>query len=49
MFAKSNLAAAILAFMLFCYAQLQGWSPFDNDAHSGNGHGSSSSSRTYHK
>lgn len=50
MFNTINRFAAILAMLLFSYAQFQGWSPFDNDAQShGSSHGSSGSSRTYHK
>ncbi|WP_191090417.1 hypothetical protein [Dechloromonas sp. CZR5] len=47
MFDKFNLIAGIFAVVLFAYAQQQGWSLFDNVANSG--HGSSGSSRSYHK
>ncbi|MBL8404345.1 MAG: hypothetical protein JNL16_07360 [Dechloromonas sp.] len=47
MFDKFNLVAGIFAVVLFAYAQQQGWSLFDNVANSG--HGSSGSSRSYHK
>lgn len=48
MFSKINLAAGILALLLFAHAQNQGWNLFDNvaDSSSGNSRGSS---RTYHK
>jgi hypothetical protein len=47
MFDKFNLVAGIFAVLLFAYAQQQGWNLFDNEANSG--HGSSGSSRSYHK
>lgn len=47
MFKKFNLAAAILALLLFSYAQHQGWSQFDNVANSSRG--GSSGGRVYHK
>ena len=47
MFDKANLAAGILAVLVFAYAQQQGWNLFDNVANFG--HGSSGSSRSYHK
>lgn len=47
MFDKFNIAAGICAVLLFAYAQQQGWNAFDNVANSG--HGSSGSSRSYHK
>ncbi len=47
MFDKFNLVAGIFAVALFAFAQQQGWSLFDNVANSG--HGSSGSSRSYHK
>jgi hypothetical protein len=47
MFDKFNLASGILAVALFALAQAQGWSLFDDVANPG--HGSSGSSRVYHK
>jgi hypothetical protein len=47
MFDKFNLAAGVLALMLFGYAQHQGWNLFDNVANPGKP--GSGSSRIYHK
>ncbi len=47
MFDKFNITVGVFALLLFAYAQHQGWNMFDNVANSG--HGSSGSSRTYHK
>jgi hypothetical protein len=47
MFRDFNLAAGILALVLFGYAQHQGWNMFDNVANPGGR--SSGSSRIYHK
>lgn len=48
MFRNFNLAAGILALLIFAYAQHQGWNMFENEANSGRG-GSSGSGRVYHK
>lgn len=47
MFPKFNLATAVLALVLFSYAQYQGWNLFDNVANPGGSSGGSS--RVYHK
>lgn len=48
MFRNFNLATAILALLVFSYAQHQGWNLFDNVANPGSGK-SGGSSRIYHK
>ena len=47
MFGKFNLAAALLALLLFAHAQQQGWSLFDTTAAGSSAHGSGG--RVYHK
>jgi len=47
MLPKFNLAAALLALVLFATAQQQGWNAFDDVAKPGDGRGSSS--RASHK
>lgn len=47
MLPRLNLAAAVLALLLFATAQQQGWNLFDDVARPGDGRGGSS--RTSHK
>jgi uncharacterized membrane protein len=47
MFKHFNLAAGLLAILLFAYAQQQGWSLFDDVANGGSGR--SGGGRIYHK
>lgn len=47
MYIRIARLASMLAFVLFAYAQFQGWNLFDDHADSGRGH--SSSGRSYHK
>lgn len=48
MFKHFNLAAGLLALVLFSYAQVQGWNLFEDVANSNSGR-SGSSGRVYHK